>query len=54
VVQYSEFGSGEILTIEATYDRLIELDIIEVVREQTEVEMTACGRLVAGDTMGEQ
>ncbi|MFB6179129.1 MAG: CheF family chemotaxis protein [Halorientalis sp.] len=49
-----EFVGSEVEEIEAIYDRLIELDVIEVVRERTEVEMTARGRSVAGETMGEQ
>ncbi|WP_123538094.1 CheF family chemotaxis protein [Halosimplex salinum] len=49
-----DFVDSEVAEIEAIYDRLIELDVIEVVRERTEVEMTARGRSVAGDTMGEQ
>ncbi|MFC7140344.1 CheF family chemotaxis protein [Halosimplex aquaticum] len=49
-----EFVGSEVAEIEEIFDRLIELDVIEVVRERTEVEMTARGRSVAGDTMGEQ
>lgn len=49
-----EFVDSEVEDIEAIYDRLIELDVIEVVRERTEVEMTARGRSVAGETMGDQ
>jgi helix-turn-helix protein len=39
---------------EEIFDRLIELDVISVVRERTEVAMTTKGRRVAGDRMGEQ
>jgi len=49
-----EFVDSDVEDIEAIYDRLIDLDVIEVVRERTEVEMTARGRSVAGETMGEQ
>ena len=49
-----DFVGADVEEIEAIYDRLIELDVIEVVRERTEVEMTARGRSVAGDTMGDQ
>ena len=49
-----DFVDSEVEDIEEIYDRLIELDVIEVVRERTEVEMTARGRSVAGETMGEQ
>ncbi|QPV63191.1 CheF family chemotaxis protein [Halosimplex litoreum] len=49
-----DFVDSEVEDIEAIYDRLIELDVIEVVRERTEVEMTARGRSVAGERMGEQ
>lgn len=49
-----DFVGADVEEIEAIYDRLIELEVIEVVRERTEVEMTAQGRSVAGQTMGEQ
>ena len=49
-----EFVGADVEEVEEIYDRLIELDVIEVVRERTEVEMTARGRQVAGETMGEQ
>ncbi|MFC7076744.1 CheF family chemotaxis protein [Haloarcula halophila] len=39
---------------EAIFDRLIELDVISVVRERTEVNLTTKGRRVAGERMGEQ
>jgi len=39
---------------EAIFDRLVELDVISVVRERTEVALTTKGRRVAGDRMGEQ
>ena len=39
---------------EAIFDRLLELDVISVVRERTEVALTTKGRRVAGDRMGEQ
>jgi len=39
---------------EAIFDRLIELDVISVLRERTEVALTTKGRRVAGDRMGEQ
>lgn len=39
---------------EEIFDRLIELDVISVVRERTEVALTTKGRRVAGDRMGEQ
>ncbi|MDG5776132.1 CheF family chemotaxis protein [Haloarculaceae archaeon H-GB2-1] len=39
---------------EAIYDRLIELDVIEVTRERTEVEITPQGRNVAGKAMASQ
>jgi helix-turn-helix protein len=45
---------ADVQEIEAIYDRLVELGVIEVVRERTEVEMTAQGRSVAGESMGEQ
>jgi helix-turn-helix protein len=48
------FVGADVEEVEAIYDRLIELDVIEVVRERTEVEMTAQGRSVAGKTMNNQ
>ncbi|MFB6185130.1 MAG: CheF family chemotaxis protein [Haloarculaceae archaeon] len=45
------------ISIERTaeiYDRLVELDVIEVVRERTEVEITPQGRSVASETMASQ
>ncbi|EMA00813.1 hypothetical protein SAMN05443574_101234 [Haloarcula vallismortis] len=39
---------------EAIFDRLIELDVISVLRERTEVNLTTKGRRVAGERMGEQ
>ncbi|MDS0278527.1 CheF family chemotaxis protein [Halomicroarcula sp. S1AR25-4] len=39
---------------EAIFDRLVELGVISVVRERTEVALTTKGRRVAGDRMGEQ
>jgi hypothetical protein len=49
-----EFVGADVEEVEAIYDRLIELDVIEVVRERTEVEMTAQGRSVAEKTMNNQ
>jgi len=49
-----DFVGADVAEVEEIFDRLIELDVIEVVRERTEVEMTAQGRSVAGETMGEQ
>jgi helix-turn-helix protein len=48
------FVDAEVAEVEEIFDRLIELEVIEVVRERTEVEMTAQGRSVAGESMGEQ
>ncbi|MFB6151084.1 MAG: CheF family chemotaxis protein [Haloarculaceae archaeon] len=49
-----DFVGADVEEIEEIYDRLVELDVIEVVRERTEVEMTPQGRTVAGKTTGEQ
>jgi helix-turn-helix protein len=48
------FAGIEVEQCEALFDRLIELDVIDVVRERTEVQLTTKGRRVAGETMGEQ
>ncbi len=50
----SEFVGIEVEKVEEIYDELIELDVIEVVRERKEVTLTAQGRKVAGEAMGEQ
>jgi len=50
----SEFVGIDVEKVEEIYDRLIELDVIEVVRERTEVGLTAQGRKVAGEAMGER
>ncbi len=50
----SEFVGIEVEKVEEIYDRLIELDVIEVERERTEVALTAQGRTVAGEAMGER
>ena len=50
----SEFVGIDVEKVEEIYDRLIELDVIEVVRERKEVELTAQGRKVAGEAMGER
>jgi len=50
----SEFVGTDVERVEEIYDRLVELDVIEVVRERTEVSLTARGRRVAGEAMGEQ
>lgn len=47
-----EFVDSDVAEIEAIFDRLIELDVIETVRERTEVEMTSRGRQVASEEMG--
>jgi helix-turn-helix protein len=50
----SEFVGIDVEKVEEIYDRLIELDVIEVVRERKEVALTAQGRRVAGEAMGER
>ncbi|MFC7072964.1 CheF family chemotaxis protein [Halovenus rubra] len=50
----SEFVGIDVEKAENIYDELIELDVIEVVRERREVSLTAQGRKVAGEAMGEQ
>lgn len=50
----SDFVGVDVEKVEAIYDRLIELDVVEVERERTEVALTAQGRKVAGEAMGEQ
>ncbi len=50
----SEFVGIDVETVEEIYDRLLELDVIEVERERTEVALTAQGRTVAGEAMGER
>ncbi|MFB6296902.1 MAG: CheF family chemotaxis protein [Salinirussus sp.] len=50
----SDFVGTDVETVEEIYDHLIELDVIEVVRERSEVELTAQGRKIAGEKMGER
>ncbi|MFT4922799.1 MAG: helix-turn-helix protein [Haloarculaceae archaeon] len=50
----SEFVGIDVEKVEKIYDRLIELEVIEVVRERKEVGLTARGRKVAGEAMGER
>lgn len=50
----SDFVGIPVGRVEEIYDRLIELDVIEVVRDRTEVELTSQGRKVAGEAMSEQ
>ncbi|WP_136689274.1 CheF family chemotaxis protein [Halorhabdus amylolytica] len=49
-----EFVDSDVEEIEEIFDRLIELDVIETIRERTEVEMTSRGRQVASEEMGNQ
>jgi helix-turn-helix protein len=50
----SDFVGIDVERVEEIYDRLIELDVVEVVRERQDVGLTAQGRKVAGEAMGEQ
>ncbi len=50
----SEFVGIDVEKVEEIYDQLIELDVIEVERERKEVALTAQGRKVAGEAMGER
>jgi hypothetical protein len=50
----SEFVGLDPDRVEEIYDQLIELDVVEVVRERKEVVLTAQGRTVAGEKMGER
>ncbi|CCQ32994.1 che operon protein [Halorhabdus tiamatea SARL4B] len=49
-----EFVDEDVEDIEEIFDRLIELDVIETIRERTEVEITSRGRQVASEEMGSQ
>jgi len=50
----SEFVGTDVETVEGIYDRLIELGVVEVVRERADVSLTPEGRRVAGESMSEQ
>jgi helix-turn-helix protein len=50
----SDFVGIDVEKVEEIYDQLIELEVIETVRERKEVSLTAQGRKVAGEAMGEQ
>ncbi|MFB6162100.1 MAG: CheF family chemotaxis protein [Halococcoides sp.] len=49
-----EFVGSDVGKIESIFDRLIEYNVVEVERERTEVELTAEGRRVASEVMGDQ
>ena len=48
-----EFCGISVEKTEEIFDHLIEYDVIDVVRERSEVELSTKGRRVAGETMGE-
>jgi helix-turn-helix protein len=50
----SDFVGIDVERVEEIYDELLELDVIEVVRERKEVALTPQGRRVAGEEMGKQ
>ncbi len=50
----SDFVGVDVEKVEQIYDELIELDVIDVVRERKEVSLTPQGRTIAGQAMGEQ
>ncbi|PSQ36727.1 chemotaxis protein CheF1 [Halobacteriales archaeon SW_10_66_29] len=50
----SDFVGIDVEKVEEIYDELIELDVIEVIRERKQVSLTPQGRRVAGEEMGEQ
>jgi helix-turn-helix protein len=50
----SDFVGIDVEKVEEIYDQLIELEVIETVRERKEVSLTAQGRKVAGEAIGEQ
>jgi helix-turn-helix protein len=50
----SEFVGIDVDRVEEIYDDLLELDVLEVVRERTDVSLTARGRTVASEAMGER
>ena len=49
-----EFIGRDVAEVEATYERLIELDILDRVRVRNEVTLTTSGRNIASEAMGEQ
>jgi len=50
----SDFVGVDVEKVEEIYDQLIELEVIDVIRERKEVSLTPQGRKVAGEAMGEQ
>ena len=50
----SEFVGTDVENVEEIYDRLVDLDVVEVVRERKDVGLTARGRKIAGEAMGDQ
>jgi len=50
----SEFVGIDVERVEEIYDRLLELEVVQVERERTEVALTAQGRRVAGEAIGDR
>jgi helix-turn-helix protein len=50
----SDFVGIDVDKVQEIYDELIELEVVEVVRERKEVALTPQGRKVASEAMGEQ
>ena len=48
------FIDQEVEAVEETFERLIELDIVDKVRERREVTLNSRGRNIASEAMGEQ
>lgn len=49
-----EFIGQDIEAVEETFEKLIELDIVDEVRERREVTLNSRGRNIASEAMGEQ
>ncbi|MFC7042250.1 CheF family chemotaxis protein [Halonotius sp. GCM10025705] len=49
-----EFIDQDVETVEETFEKLIELDIVDKVRERREVTLNSRGRNIASEAMGDQ
>jgi helix-turn-helix protein len=49
-----EFVGADVERVEEIFDDLVEYDVIQVERERTEVALTAQGRQVAGEAIGDR
>ena len=49
-----EFIGQDVEAVEETFEKLIELDIVDKIRERREVTLNSRGRNIASEAVGEQ